>query len=90
MFKKRTLFIVGAGASHEVGFPVGTGLAERISNMLLAEIAQVPDTHLLAQLYDKYPQPTATFNRAASSGGGRDQVTPGPAWLRPRKCVNWS
>jgi hypothetical protein len=30
MFKRRTLFIVGAGASQEAGFPVGTELARRI------------------------------------------------------------
>ena len=30
MFKRRTLFIVGAGASQEAGFPVGATLDSRI------------------------------------------------------------
>lgn len=34
MFKKRTLFVVGAGASAEYGLPVGTGLAATISKKL--------------------------------------------------------
>jgi hypothetical protein len=34
MFKRRTLFIVGAGASQEVGFPLGTQLAKSIGQML--------------------------------------------------------
>jgi hypothetical protein len=34
MFKRRTLFVVGAGASQEAGFPVGTKLAERIGEGL--------------------------------------------------------
>lgn len=34
MFKRRTLFIVGAGASQEAGLPVGTTLATRIGSNL--------------------------------------------------------
>jgi hypothetical protein len=34
MFKKRTLFVVGAGASAEVNFPVGTQLARTIGKKL--------------------------------------------------------
>jgi hypothetical protein len=34
MFKRQTLFIVGAGASREVGFPIGTQLAQSIGQML--------------------------------------------------------
>src|SRR4051794_9928762 len=34
MFKRRTLFIVGAGASQEVGFPTGPDLALRIADNL--------------------------------------------------------
>jgi hypothetical protein len=34
MFKRSTLFNVGAGASNEVGFPVGVALAEKIGSML--------------------------------------------------------
>lgn len=34
MFREKTLFIVGAGASHEVGLPIGTGLKEDIARVL--------------------------------------------------------
>jgi hypothetical protein len=34
MFQSRTVFVVGAGASNEVGLPVGGELAKRISQML--------------------------------------------------------
>jgi hypothetical protein len=34
MFKRRTLFVVGAGASNEVGFPTGPKLASTISDNL--------------------------------------------------------
>ncbi len=34
MFKRRTLFILGAGASAEVGLPVGIDLAKTIANLL--------------------------------------------------------
>jgi hypothetical protein len=34
MFKRKTLFVLGAGASQEAGFPVGTTLAERIGDGL--------------------------------------------------------
>jgi len=34
MFNKKTLFVVGAGASYEVGLPIGSGLKKVISNSL--------------------------------------------------------
>jgi hypothetical protein len=34
MFKRRTLFVIGAGASQEAGFPVGTKLARQIGENL--------------------------------------------------------
>jgi hypothetical protein len=34
MFKRKTLFIVGAGASAEFGLPVGSGLAAKIAHMM--------------------------------------------------------
>lgn len=34
MFKRRTLFILGAGASHEAKLPIGSTLAHEISNKL--------------------------------------------------------
>jgi hypothetical protein len=38
MFKRRTLFVVGAGASQEVGFPLGTQLAKTIGERLIRRI----------------------------------------------------
>lgn len=32
MFRNKTVFVLGAGASHEAGMPLGSQLAERISN----------------------------------------------------------
>jgi hypothetical protein len=40
MFKRRTLFVVGAGASQEVGFPLGTELAKSIGQRLIRRIDQ--------------------------------------------------
>jgi hypothetical protein len=34
MFKRRTVFIIGAGCSHDYGFPQGRGLIERICETL--------------------------------------------------------
>ncbi len=38
MFRRDTVFIVGAGASSEVGLPVGSELATRISDLMRFEI----------------------------------------------------
>lgn len=38
MFRSKTTFIVGAGASHEVGLPVGSGLKAMIRNILSIEV----------------------------------------------------
>ncbi len=37
MFRSKTLFVVGAGASKEVNIPIGTELAEEIANLLYFE-----------------------------------------------------
>lgn len=37
MFRPKTLFVVGAGASKEVNIPIGTELAEKISRLLYFE-----------------------------------------------------
>jgi hypothetical protein len=34
MFHSKTVIVVGAGASSEVGLPIGTGLAKRIAELL--------------------------------------------------------
>jgi hypothetical protein len=34
MFNRQTLFVLGAGASEEVGLPIGTNLIERIRNKM--------------------------------------------------------
>jgi hypothetical protein len=38
MFKRRTLFIVGAGASNEVGFPLGRALADDVGQRMDVQI----------------------------------------------------
>lgn len=54
MFRRRILFIVGAGASSEFGLPVGIGLAQSISELLKAQRDEnrfiFADENLLAQL----------------------------------------
>jgi hypothetical protein len=68
MFKQRTLFIVGAGASYEADLPVGIGLAKEIANLLLTcddRIPDLPGSQLLRLLYDKIPQRENVFHRAA-------------------------
>jgi hypothetical protein len=68
MFKRKTLFIVGAGASAEVDLPVGIKLAKAIASMLDVRRGG-PDNKigemLLAQLYQKYPLPHNGYHRAA-------------------------
>jgi hypothetical protein len=60
MFTKRTLFVVGAGASHEVGLPVGTGLAATIAKMFTyrTDFGRVVegDERFIMQLANQYPQ----------------------------------
>lgn len=34
MFEQKTVFVIGAGASHEIGMPLGEGLKGRISEFL--------------------------------------------------------
>lgn len=34
MFKSRTVFVIGAGASYELGFPMGSGLKDRIADLI--------------------------------------------------------
>lgn len=41
MFKSKTLFVVGAGASKEVNIPIGTELAEEIAHLLYFEFDHV-------------------------------------------------
>jgi hypothetical protein len=36
MFHRKTLFVLGAGASQEVGFPIGSGLTTQIGEELRA------------------------------------------------------
>src|SRR5262245_57542146 len=43
MFKNRTLFVIGAGASDEAGLPIGSALAEKIANTLRFEFSEFGD-----------------------------------------------
>jgi hypothetical protein len=58
MFKRKTLFVVGAGASKEVDLPVGVKLSQIISRILNVDSSSPGnDTgqSLLRQLYERYP-----------------------------------
>jgi hypothetical protein len=68
MFKCKTLFILGAGASAEVDLPVGTQLAKIIASMLDVRRGgpeNMTGEMLLGQLYDRYPLPKNGYHRAA-------------------------
>jgi hypothetical protein len=59
MFKRRTLFIVGAGASSEVGLPVGTQLARTIAEKLnvqmdIGRVSSAGDPELFLQFRRVY------------------------------------
>lgn len=68
MFKSKTLFIVGAGASAEAKLPIGGKFAKNIAQLLTVDrdSPENPDgERLLAQLYDRYPLPNNGYHRAA-------------------------
>ena len=69
MFNRRTLFIVGAGASEEAGLPVGTGLANAIRSRLDLGVNSIGnptkgDGLLYSQFMKDAPGPVAGFQRA--------------------------
>lgn len=62
MFESKTVFIVGAGASEEAGLPIGSGLTEKIANLINLKMSYGdlesgdPDIyHALTQLVNKAP-----------------------------------
>lgn len=69
MFKRKTLFIVGAGASAEVDFPVGTQLARRIGAKMDIEFGNNPigsgDYNLFSHVVHSRRQEANEFQRAA-------------------------
>jgi hypothetical protein len=67
MFKSKTLFIVGAGASAEADLPVGAKLAKNIAQLLTIERGNPGNEGegLLAQLYARYPLANSAYHRAA-------------------------
>jgi len=64
MFKRKTLFVLGAGASYEVGLPVGVTLARTISHMLDVDPSS-PVGGLLGQLYNQRRLSSNDYHRAA-------------------------
>jgi hypothetical protein len=62
MFKKKTLFVLGAGSSHEVNLPVGLGLAKTIGTKLDVRLSDFNknvgdgDAYLLGQFQSQLPQ----------------------------------
>lgn len=76
MFNRRTLFVVGAGASEEAGLPVGTGLAEIIKSKLTIDNSHgrprvTGDPELFRQLCADKPHDINNYTEAFSriSGG---------------------
>jgi hypothetical protein len=69
MFRRKTLFVVGAGASREVNFPDSRTLADIVGAMLSsvsATVAGVTDAEfLLHQLFKAYPSSNAKHRQAA-------------------------
>jgi hypothetical protein len=70
MFKRRTLFIVGAGASVEVGMPVGINLAKRIAKLVDFKAAEPGpnqgdgDMHFLGQFHRRFPGTINAYRQA--------------------------
>ena len=71
MFKRRTLFVLGAGASAEVDLPLGTALAERIRKKMdiRFEIGNRPigtgDMNLFAQVTEQLRHQVEEYQDAA-------------------------
>jgi hypothetical protein len=69
--KRRTLFIVGAGASQEVDFPLGTKLAKSIGQKLIRRVnetnrqASYNDSELYEQLRRTFPNEINEYFAAA-------------------------
>jgi hypothetical protein len=70
MFKKKTLFVLGAGSSYEVKLPVGLGLAKTIATKLDVRIGDhgknvgEGDKYLLGQFQNHHPQQFNDYLRA--------------------------
>ncbi|PAY03366.1 hypothetical protein CK489_39615 [Bradyrhizobium sp. UFLA03-84] len=71
MFKKKTLFVLGAGSSYEVNVPVGLGLAKAIGTKLDVRLGDYNrnigegDKYLLGQFQNQLPQ---QFNEYLAAG----------------------
>jgi len=66
LFKDKTVFVVGAGASAELGLPVGSQLAERISDLMRFEfdsIRPVKADTLILNAFQRYFSNTTDLNR---------------------------
>jgi hypothetical protein len=73
MFKRKTLFIVGAGASAELELPVGAALAKRIARLLTVgrgSSGNPEGEQLLSQLYSSYPLNNEGYHIAARTISG--------------------
>jgi hypothetical protein len=70
MFKQRTLFVLGAGASAEADLPIGAKLAKNVSGLLTVD-RDSPENQegerLLVELYARYPLPDNGYHRAAGA-----------------------
>jgi hypothetical protein len=74
MFKRKTLFVVGAGASKEVGLPDGSGLAAKIAEKLNIRFAAGEivsgDADLYHQVSQKHPQDHQHYQPVARTIAG--------------------
>jgi hypothetical protein len=71
LFKKRTLFIVGAGAGYEIGMPVGVNLATIIANKMDIKFNEwgyeqkSGDRELFSQVFRQYEREASEYQKAA-------------------------
>jgi hypothetical protein len=67
MFKRRTLFILGAGSSAEAGLPVGNKPAKMIAELLAVGTSRenAAGEALLGRLYERRPLPNRGYHQAA-------------------------
>jgi hypothetical protein len=71
MFKRRTLFVLGAGASAEVGLPLGSQLANTIGTKVDIRFEEFGtksvgsgDMELFEQIRAKFPTEAAEYQEA--------------------------
>lgn len=62
MFKRKTVFVVGAGGSKEIGLPTGAELRAKIANVLSSSVNGFNRTELSGALVEIYNQRSESLN----------------------------